>query len=133
MRSMSCWWKLVENSSRPSFPPVPRIGGKKVSSSARTIEASIQGSSSSGHWFLSSRTTAALSVTPASVIHPALRALLITFSATSIAARRSARRAVEFARMLSSLRSGSLSLLPKPLPPFQGLSTGMGLYSSASH
>ena len=34
--------------------------------------------------------------------------------------------------MASSARSGSLSLAPKPLPLFHGLSTGVGTYSSAS-
>ena len=34
---------------------------------------------------------------------------------------------------MPSRRSGSTSLAPNPLPPFHGLTTGVGTYSSASH
>lgn len=67
------------------------------------------------------------------LIHPAARAFRITSSATAMASRNGFSLGEGMARRASSLRFGSLSFAPNPLPPFQGLSTGVGTYSSASH
>ena len=51
---------------------------------------------------------------------------------TAMASRNGASRGDGWASRPFSPRFGSLSFSPKPLPPFHGLSTGVGTYSSAS-
>ena len=66
------------------------------------------------------------------MIQPLARALLTTSRAMGMASRSGASLGDGWARIASSARSGSLSLTPKPLPLFHGLSTGVGTYCPAS-
>ena len=135
----TCSWKLVEKSSLPSLPPVPSSGGKYGCSPVSTTAASIQGSRTSGQRLRNSWTMRRLigdlldCRLLSGLIHPAARAVAITWPAALIASRNAASLGVVRASRASSLRFGSLSLAPKPLPPFQGLSTGVGTYSLTSH